>query len=122
LGVVDRAIVMGGRTGGPEYGSESELIAKRMEAAGFPREFMGLETESKETLDNITNFLNLMDEGKLQFDVGNFNVLAVPYHAARVRMLLDLLQVPYKHVYVTDEVTRWLARTDLGMEPRPGDE
>jgi hypothetical protein len=101
-------IPMGGRTGGENYASEAELLAKDMTEFGVPPSYIKLEDESKTTSENIVNFLNLYVD--VPGGVRTIDILATHFHLGRVRMLMDLFKVPYRNAFSSEEVLRYAAR------------
>lgn len=101
-------IVMGGRTGGAEYSSEADLIAKTIEGHGVPSEAIKREDRSANTLENLVNVLNdYLDkdpQGK------NLGILTANYHLPRTQMLMELFGIPYKTAFSAEEVLRYVAR------------
>ena len=63
-------------------------------------------------MDNIINFLNLYDSED-NIAKGNYsvNVLVAPFHGTRVKVMLQLLAVPFHDLYIADAVLRYDART-----------
>lgn len=101
-------IVMGGKTGGEGYQSEADLIAKEMEALGVPKNAIKKEDRSTNTLENIVNVLNTyLDKDR---DMKKLGVLAANYHVPRIRMLMNLFDIPYKTAFSAEEVARYKAR------------
>lgn len=101
-------IVMGGKTGGDAYGSEAELISSELQKLGVPVSAIKLEKGSTNTLTNIVNMLNeqsqITQEG---FDLG---ILGSNQHLGRLRVLMDLFCIPYRHAFSAEEVVRFAAR------------
>lgn len=101
-------IIMGGRTGGAEYGSEAELIGSKIEQFGIPNSAIKREEGSTNTLENIVNMLNEYPEfGKKDHSVG---ILGSSYHIGRLRTLMDMFDVNCKGVFSAEEVVRFAAR------------
>lgn len=121
-GQTREVIVMGGRTGGEAYQSESELIAKILhEEYGVPLEAIKLEGRSTNTLENLVNLLNeYLDKNSEYKDVG---ILSANFHLPRTKLLMQLLDIPYGHAFSAEEVTRYAARFDeQGREREQWDE
>lgn len=105
-------IVMGGKTGGNDYASEAQLIGKKLEELGVPLSAIKLEEDSTNTLENIVNMLNKYPELKKN----NLGILGSNYHIGRLRVLMDMFDVPYKTAFSAEEVLRFAARPTLGSE------
>lgn len=108
-GVTREIIIMGGRTGGKEYASEADLIAKALrETYHIPENAIKLEATSTNTLENLVNVLNIyFNENGRYKDIG---VLGTNYHLARIRLLMDLFNIQYKTAFSAEEVVRFAAR------------
>lgn len=105
-------VVMGGRTGGGQYGSEAELISKYLQEFGVPKDRIRLEDRSTNTLENITNALNAyLDKDKEQYQ--NLGILGTNYHISRIRLLMEMFGIDYKTVFSAEEVLRYVARFDV---------
>ena len=118
-------VVMGGPTGGNQYQSEAALIAKDIQEGlaqdnvtrdeNFPT--IGLEEQSRDTLENLVNFLNLYDsDGEIEKGKVKLDVLSSPYHASRLKLLSQLFDLQIRHAYQADEVLRYGARTIQNKE------
>lgn len=106
-GQAKQIVVMGGKTGGKEYGSEAVLIGKKIEELGVPLSAIRLEESSSNTLENIVNMLNQYPElGKKDSSVG---ILGSNYHIGRLRVLMEMFDVPCKSVFSAEEVVRFAA-------------
>lgn len=102
-------IIMGGRTGGEVFQSEAELIAKLLrEQYNVPSEVIKLEGQSTNTLENIVNLLN--DYIDIEEKYKNIGMLTSNFHLPRVRLLIELFGIPYKHAFSAEEVVRYVAR------------
>jgi hypothetical protein len=98
-----RYIFMGGKTGGPQYASEAELIRDRLVLYGVPSEVILLEQTSTNTLENIVNFMNLyLSENPNQ----EFDLLGTNYHIDRIEILMDLFGIAWRHGYGSHDVIR----------------
>ncbi len=102
-------VVMGGKTGGEEYASEAQLIAGKMEKLGIPTSAIKLEQTSTNTLENIVNMLNQYPE--LAENGRSIGILGSNYHIGRLRVLMEMFDVPIaKNVFSSEEVFRFAAR------------
>jgi uncharacterized SAM-binding protein YcdF (DUF218 family) len=110
---VNRIVLLGGRTGGNHYKAESELMAEILREFGVPPENIEQEKESKYTVDNIINFLNLYDSHG-EIERGDFSVMALtaPFHATRTRLMLGLFALPHQ-LLTSESVQRYAARLAL---------
>lgn len=99
-------IVMGGRTGGEDYDSESNLIANELIKLGVPESAIKKEELSKETIENLINL------DKMKIKGTRFDIMGAPYHIARIQVLMQLLDIPFDNVFSSDEVLRWNANGD----------
>lgn len=101
--------VLGGKTGGDEYQSEAELIAKEMIADGVNEDAIKLEDESRNTLDNLVFVLNkYIDKDPESYK--NLGILTANYHLPRTKLLMRLFDIPYKEAFSAEEVMRYAAR------------
>lgn len=107
-GVIGEIIVMGGRTGGagPEgdYNSEAEIIKAKLVSFEVPLNAIKLEQTSTNTLENITNF---MDQYLSDASEGReFSLLGTDYHIARIRILMELFNIPYQVAFSSEAVLK----------------
>lgn len=100
-------IVMGGKTGGDEFESEADLIAKELRQMGVPEAAIKLENESTNTLENLVNMLNKFSKNDTYKDLG---LLGSNYHLSRLRLLMSLFDIKYKTAFSSEEVLRYGAR------------
>lgn len=108
--VAAELLIMGGRTGGPAFKSEAELIGERIVARGVPRNTVQLEQSSTNTLENLVNVLNLyIDNPEIANKYRNLGILAQHYHLPRVRLLMDLFEIPYVTAFSSEKVARFAA-------------
>lgn len=110
-GATGQIIVMGGKTGGENYLSEAELIAKNLIKLGIPSERIKLENQSTNTLTNLVNMLNTyFDLPDSTVGQQKADILAAPYHLTRVKILMELFGIPLQDAFSSDEVLRFAAR------------
>lgn len=110
-GATRQIIVMGGKTGGDQYSSEAQLIAKHLLQLGIPQADIKLENQSTNTLENIVFMLNRYFDSPESFSKEQkANILAVHYHVLRVKILMELFGIPVQDAFSSDEVLRFAAR------------
>lgn len=108
-------VVMGGPTGGKSNSSEAHMIAGEMRRHGVDQEAIRLEELSNDTIENIVNFLNIIDEDPSAIKQ-RFDILTAPYHSHRTQVLMQLFKVPLGHVFHSTEVLRYAARDPQDQE------
>lgn len=101
-------IVMGGRTGGEDYESESNLIAKQLLALGVPETAIKNESLSSDTISNLLMLDKMMREGVIKGK--SFDIMGAPFHVGRIKLLMQLLDIPFSNALSSDEVLRFEAR------------
>ena len=114
-GQVTEIIVMGGKTGGEQYGSEAALIKPYLIQAGIPEDVVTTEEGSDDTIANLINLANMKDAEGIQ-DKEKYQVLGTPYHLSRIQILMQLLRMPFdiNAVFASDEILRFAARNSIG--------
>lgn len=111
LGQASEITVMGGRTGGEKYKSEAELIKRYLTKEGVPEGVITTEESSQDTITNLINMINMKDsQDKVAPQI--YQILAAPYHISRVKILMQLFRVPFNHVFASDEMLRFIARSN----------
>lgn len=108
-GQVPEIIVMGGKTGGTQYKSEAEIIKQYLNAEGIPENVIVIEEDSPDTIANLINIINMKDAQEIG-DKEKYQILGSPYHVSRIQILMQLLRIPFNHVFSSDEVLRFVAR------------
>ncbi len=131
-----RVILMGGKTGGSSFKSEAELIAEAMQAKDSPKTPILLEDGSLNTLENLVNALNLyIDEPTQAESFKKLGLLAQHFHLPRVRLLMELFDIPYVTAFSSEKVVAFDAaqkgdmdtvadideRLDLSQDPNSPD-
>lgn len=106
--VTQRVIVMGGRTGddpgtGLTYKAEAQIIGEDLKKASVPAD---LEMSSTNTLENLVNLLNEHPG----IEKSRLGILGANQHIGRLRVLMELFDIPYQHVFSSEEVIRFAAR------------
>lgn len=102
-------IVIGGKTGGEDYDSESNLIAKELAKYGVPETAIKRENLSKDTIANLLNLDKMMKNKEV---VGKaFDIMGAPFHVTRIKVLMQLLDIPFDNALSSDEILRWKAST-----------
>lgn len=110
-GQVSEIIVMGGKTGGAQYKSEAEIIKQYLNAEGIPENVIVTEEDSPNTIANLINMINMKDAQGIG-DKEKYQILGSPYHVPRIQILMQLLRIPFNHVFSSDEVLRFVARNN----------
>jgi uncharacterized SAM-binding protein YcdF (DUF218 family) len=102
-------IVMGGQTGGKNYLSEADLIARELvEKHGIPENAIKREGRSTNTLENLVNVCNeYLDKSDLYKNLG---ILTSNYHLSRTELLMELFKIPHRQAFSAEEVMRYVAR------------
>ncbi len=103
-------IVMGGRTGGENYDSESNLIAKELVKHGVPESAIKNEKLSKETIVNLLGLYRMLRSGEIKGEA--FDIMGAPHHVARIKVLMRLFDIPFTNAFSADEVLRWKVRNN----------
>lgn len=106
---------MGGKTGGEEFPSEAELMQVHIladsRAKVNPSEVL-VEDQSTNTLENLINvcnrFLDNSEYNKLH-DLP-LHVVGTDYHIGRIRLLMEIFDIPYNQVFSAESVTRYIAQ------------
>lgn len=107
-GQTKEIVIMGGKTGGEVYKSESDLILEYLQKFGVPKSAIKLENSSTNTLENLVNVLNQhVDNGGKYKELG---ILGTNYHLSRIRLLMQLFKIDYKTAFSAEEVLRYVAR------------
>lgn len=114
-GLFREAFYSGGRTGGATV-SEAQLtqsIAGEITPADSDR-YEHIEDKSPNTLANLENTLNLMDSlmandstGERKFD--SLALVCSDFHAARIRMLAALYNLPHVTIFSSEQVLKVMA-------------
>jgi len=100
-------VILGGKTGGEQYRSEAELIGEYITEQNVPDHVLRLETASRNTIENIVNFLNQ------EYPHDNPNVrigiLGGHHHIGRVLLLMQVFHIPFVAAFSAEEVMRSVA-------------
>lgn len=105
---VREVLVMGGKTGGVVFKSEAELISERIIADGVSPDNVKQEQSSTNTLENLVNVLNLYIDNPAAADkYKNLGIVAQHYHLPRVRLLMDLFEIPYVTAFSSEKVAHF---------------
>lgn len=117
-GEVSQIVVMGGPTGGETFQPEAVLIKQRMEEYGVPDSDVRTENNSRDTLENIINMVNMRkDQGQ---SLESFNILGADFHMARIHLLMQLFNLPVKHEFSAESVLMLAARIKEGTQSVEG--
>ncbi len=106
----EKFFVMGGRTGGPQYASESEIIEGKMKDLGVPADIIGTEDQSYDTPTNLLNFLNEYTNEDAPITGPTVDILAVSSHIHRTRVFAKVFAIPVRNAFAAEEVMRYQAR------------
>lgn len=108
-----KVIVMGGRTGGDVYKSEAELIAEQIQT----HTPVLIEDASLNTLENLVNALNLyIDDPSQSSQFKKLGIVAQHFHLPRVKLLMDLFDIPYTAGFSSEKVVGFDAAQKGDME------
>ncbi len=102
-GVAASVIFMGGRTGGPQFKSEAELMRNQI---GYGE----TEDRSTNTLENVVNLINLYIDNP-DAPKKRFGLVAQNHHLPRVKLLMEMFGVPFDEAFSAEEVARFVARS-----------
>lgn len=109
-GVSSGYVVLGGPTGGVspsgiKYLAEADLIRGGLMTYGVPPEVIKLEKESTNTLENMTNFIDLYLGADPEMEV---DFLGAVYHISRIKLLAFLFNIRFRFVFASHELVRVL--------------
>lgn len=101
--------VMGGRTGGSQYASESEIIRKKMKNE-IPSDIIRIEDQSYDTPTNLIHFLNEYTSEDAPITEPTVDLLGISSHLNRIRAFAKIFAIPVRNAFAAEEVMRYQAR------------
>lgn len=102
--------VMGGRTGGPDYASESEIIREKMKDLEIPSDIIRIEDQSYDTPTNLVHFLNEYTSKDAPIAEPTVDILGISSHLHRIRVFAKLFALQVRNAFAAEEVMRYQAR------------
>lgn len=105
-GDVDSMFILGGKTGGEGFKSESELIKTKLIEHHVSEKVISIEEGSQDTIANLINLYTMLGPENGENNPTKFNILGADYHTTRIQVLMKLLQIPYEEVFSAESVLR----------------
>ncbi len=110
-----KVVVMGGKTGGPDFPSEAEFIREYIISdprAEIQTEDVLTEDQSTNTLENLINVCNQYLDSPDHPELKDLpvHVIGSDYHIGRIQLLMELFDIPFNHAFSAESVTRFVAQ------------
>ncbi len=110
-----KIVVMGGKTGGNEYPSEAEFIREYITSdprSEIPQTDVLAEDQSTNTLENLINVCNQYLDSPDHPELKDLpvHVVGSDYHIGRIQLLMELFDIPFKHAFSAESVSRFVAQ------------
>ncbi len=104
-GDADKIFILGGKTGGEKFYSESKIIQTKLSEYNVPEKAVVIEEKSQDTIANLINLYTMLGS-KTGENLPEFNILGADFHTMRIQILMKLLQIPYKEVFSAESILK----------------